>query len=73
MKANRAQLYPDRIFNFIRVTIQQTGQAPTYAEIANQFDCGLTSVYDQISKLVNAGKIRRTPNVTRGLSLVTEN
>jgi len=63
-----------RVYNFIRGYITSNhGEAPTIAEIGRQFQLrSSASVYDILVALENQGLIERTPNVSRGIKLVTE-
>lgn len=62
-----------RVYNFIRGYIGSNGISPTIAEIGRQFQLrSSASVYDILVALENQGLIERTPNVSRGIRLITE-
>jgi repressor LexA len=63
----------ERIYRFICNYISSNGIAPTIAEIGKQ--CSLrssASVHEVLVALENQGMIERTPNIARGIKIVTE-
>jgi SOS-response transcriptional repressor LexA len=62
-----------RIFEFIKRYHASNGVAPTMAEIARQFQFNsITSVVNHLKKMEDQGWIRRTPNVSRGITLTEQ-
>jgi SOS-response transcriptional repressor LexA len=64
----------ERIFAYVADYIAQHGYAPTYREIAS--GCAipsLNSVRGHLARLDQAGRLKWTPGVSRGIALVEEN
>lgn len=60
-----------RILDFIESFIRENGYPPTIREIGEAVNIGSTSVVNyNLNKLVKAGFIERSPDVSRGLRLV---
>lgn len=62
----------DLIFEFIRAYIREYGLSPSQREIAE--GCYMTpgNVGRYLKKLEVQGRIRRYPNISRGISLVND-
>ena len=63
-----------KIYQFISGVIQSTGQAPTIAEIGRHFQMkSSASVHQVLAILEREGRIKKVPNVSRGIQLVELN
>ena len=62
-----------RIFEFIRRYFDSNHEAPTIAEIGQQFQMrSSASVHAVLTALEREGLIKRTPNVSRGIQIVQQ-
>lgn len=62
-----------RVLDYIKNYFESHGEAPTIAEIGKEFDMSSSaSAHNVVSILEREGLIRRIPNVSRGLELVTQ-
>jgi repressor LexA len=62
-----------QVFEFIRRYLETHKQPPTIAEIGKQFQMSSSaSVHSILSALEREGLIKRIPNVSRGIELVTQ-
>lgn len=60
-----------RVLGFIRGYIASNQQSPTFAEIGRHFQMSSSaSVAAVVDALEKAGRIKRTPNVGRGIEIV---
>lgn len=60
-----------KVLRFIRAYIQSNGEAPTIMEIGKQTGYSSTGgVHKVLTALEQRGSIKRTPNISRGISLV---
>lgn len=55
------------ILEFIRQYREENGIAPSLRELGSNFQTSTSVIHYHISKLVAAGKLKRVPNVARGL------
>ncbi len=51
-------------------TVEARGYPPSYAELANRFGVSVMTIKRDLDALVEQGKIRRTPGVARGITIV---
>ncbi len=59
-----------KIFDFIKVFINEKGYSPTFEEIKKRFRLkALSGVYQHVDALINKGYITRNENATRGLGI----
>ncbi|MFZ5749064.1 MAG: hypothetical protein ACOY45_15575 [Pseudomonadota bacterium] len=59
-----------QVLDYVRTHIERTGVAPTIREIgAAVGQRGMRGVYNSLSRLIEEGRLRRSPNRSRGLSL----
>jgi repressor LexA len=62
-----------RVLDYIKHYFESNQEAPTIAEIGKEFGMSSSaSVHHVVSTLEREGYIRRIPNVSRGIELVTE-
>lgn len=62
-----------RVFEFIKGYIESNGEPPTIAEIGRHFQISSSaSVHGILSALEREGLIKRTPNISRGISIVKQ-
>ena len=60
------------VFQFLEQYITARGKSPTMAEIQRHFKFSSPStVHHYLSKLAKAGNIRRTPNIARGIEILS--
>ena len=59
-----------RALDLIRSRIEETGVAPTYAEIASQIGGTRSNAHQTVTDLIRAGHLKRTDNSRRNLALV---
>lgn len=53
-----------------REIVEDRGYPPSYAELADRFGVSAMTIKRDMDALVEAGKIRRTPGVARGITIV---
>ena len=60
------------ILEFLERYVTTKGRSPTMAEIQTQFQFSSPStVHHHLSKLEKAGNLRRTPNISRGIEIIS--
>lgn len=60
------------VFQFLEQYVTARGKSPTMAEIQRHFKFSSPStVHHYLSKLEKAGNIRRTPNISRGIEILS--
>lgn len=62
-----------RVYEFIKGYVESNGEPPTIAEIGRHFQISSSaSVHGILSALEREGLIKRTPNISRGISIVKQ-
>lgn len=62
-----------RVFGFIKGYMASNNQAPTIAEIGRYFRFSSSaSVHQHLKKMEAQGWIKRTPHISRGIEIVTQ-
>jgi repressor LexA len=62
-----------RVFDFIKGYITSNGVAPTFSEIGRHFQMkSSASVHQVLAILEREGRIKKVPNVSRGMQIVEQ-
>lgn len=56
----------------IRQSVRDRGYPPSVTELSKQFGVGRATIHLDLNRLVEQGKIRREPNIARGITIVED-
>lgn len=71
MKGRQRKYELDEVLNFIKDRVKRDSMPPTIREISKQLGISVSTAVLYLNRLERAGKIVRTPNIARGIRIVT--